>query len=105
MRLLTLYVLATYCFTQFWCKEELIILGLSPFTGQYGYVGRGVRPAVDLALEDIRNNGSYLSDYNLTIRWIDTEVRKLHIFQHYFAWGRMAPVSTAELLRWPAIAA
>ena len=55
-------------------REQLTIVGLAPFTGYHRHVGAGIEPAVKLALEDINNDRHVLPQYNLTVKWVDTEV-------------------------------
>lgn len=52
--------------------KDLVIVGLAPFDGD---IGPGIKPAVDLALQDINRHSSYLSRYNLSVHWVDTKVR------------------------------
>lgn len=55
-------------------KRELYIAGLFPFTGTHGSVGRGVKPAVDLALRHVNNDRSILPEYELKITFNDSKV-------------------------------
>lgn len=52
--------------------EPLVIVGLAPLERE---IGKGIKAAVDLALQDVNNNRSILSKYNMTVRWVDTKVR------------------------------
>ncbi|XP_025087518.1 gamma-aminobutyric acid type B receptor subunit 2-like isoform X2 [Pomacea canaliculata] len=54
-------------------KRELYIAGLFPFTGTHGSVGRGVKPAVDLALRHVNNDRSILPEYELKITFNDSK--------------------------------
>lgn len=57
-------------------SPPLSIMGLMPLTKEVakGSIGRGVLPAVELAIEQIRNE-SLLRPYFLDLRLYDTEVR------------------------------
>ena len=55
-------------------KQNLTVVGLAPFTGVHGHVGRGIEPAVQLALQDIHDGGTLLTNYRLNMKWIDTKV-------------------------------
>ena len=55
-------------------KRHLYIVGLFPFTGALGPVGRGVRPAVELALRHVNNDSSVLPGVTLHVSYNDTEV-------------------------------
>ena len=55
-------------------ERHLYIVGLFPFTGALGPVGRGVRPAVELALLHVNNDTSVLPGVTLHVSYNDTEV-------------------------------
>ena len=55
-------------------KRHLYIVGLFPFTGPLGSVGRGVRPAVELALRHVNDDKSVLPGVTLHMSYNDTEV-------------------------------
>lgn len=57
-------------------KKEIVIAGLFPTSHDIGAgsIGRGVRPAVKLALDMINNNTEILTNYVLNMTWKDTEV-------------------------------
>ncbi|KAF4025525.1 hypothetical protein G4228_017443 [Cervus hanglu yarkandensis] len=56
-------------------------MGLMPLTKEVakGSIGRGVLPAVELAIEQIRNE-SLLRPYFLDLRLYDTEVECISVF-------------------------
>ena len=60
--------------------QQLTIVGLAPFTEKYKSVGECIKPAVQLALEDINGDKNVLHGYNLTVKWIDTQVS---VFEKY----------------------
>lgn len=57
-------------------KKEIVIAGLFPTSHDIlaGAIGRGVRPAVQLALDMVNNDTSILRDYDLRMTSNDTEV-------------------------------
>ncbi|MXQ98685.1 hypothetical protein E5288_WYG000698 [Bos mutus] len=60
-------------------------MGLMPLTKEVakGSIGRGVLPAVELAIEQIRNE-SLLRPYFLDLRLYDTEIRNESLLRPYF---------------------
>ena len=58
-------------------KRDIYIAGLFPTSDEIpeGAIGRGVRPAVELALQHINNDSRILKDYTLKMTWNDTKVR------------------------------
>lgn len=58
-------------------KQDVYIAGLFPTDENIpeGAIGRGVRPAVELALQHINNHSGILDRYNLKMTWNDTKVR------------------------------
>ncbi|CAN7976533.1 unnamed protein product, partial [Ixodes persulcatus] len=56
--------------------EELLIAGFFPTTANLseGAIGRGVVPAVNLALRHINSSPHFLPGYRLDIIWNDTQV-------------------------------
>lgn len=60
--------------------EELLIAGFFPTTLNLseGAIGRGVVPAVNLALRHINSSPHYLPGYRLDIIWNDTQVSAHH---------------------------
>ena len=56
---------------------EIVIAGLFPtsYDIEAGQIGRGVRPAVKLALDMVNNNTEILPGYDLQMTWNDTQVR------------------------------
>ncbi|XP_067655790.1 gamma-aminobutyric acid type B receptor subunit 2-like [Haliotis asinina] len=56
-------------------KQDVYIAGLFPTDENIpeGAIGRGVRPAVELALQHINNHTGILSRYNLKMTWNDTK--------------------------------
>lgn len=58
---------------------DLHIAGFFPTTYNLseGAIGRGVVPAVNLALEHLNNATQFLPGYTLAIQWNDTQVRSL----------------------------
>ncbi|XP_067936767.1 gamma-aminobutyric acid type B receptor subunit 2-like [Watersipora subatra] len=71
--LLTLLGLFAASTTDFGSGEEIMIVGLAPFGERHNYVGEGIKPAVQLALDDINRDEKVLPNHNLSISWIDTE--------------------------------
>ena len=65
--------------TDFGSGEEIMIVGLAPFGERHNYVGEGIKPAVQLALDDINRDEQVLPNHNLSISWIDTEVSGVEI--------------------------
>lgn len=60
--------------------RELRLLGILPMSGD-GWVGGGsCLPAVQMAIDDINVRDDILSEYNLTYKWIDSEVCAFFIF-------------------------
>jgi hypothetical protein len=57
-------------------RQEIVIAGLFPTAEDIkeGEIGRGVRPAVELALERVNNDSRILTDYELKLTWNDTRV-------------------------------
>ena len=56
--------------------NELRLLGMLPISGTTGWNGGAAcLPAIDMALTDINNNSDLLDGYNLTYKWLDTQVR------------------------------
>lgn len=57
-------------------KKEIVIAGLFPISEdiEAGAIGRGVRPAVKLALDMVNNDSRILKDYDLKMTWNDTGV-------------------------------
>lgn len=53
--------------------RRLTIVGAAPLTG-YHRQGAGIRPAVQLAIEDINADADVLPNYNLAVEWVDTRV-------------------------------
>lgn len=70
-------------------RHDVYVAGFFPFGGRVpgsipeGRVGRGVMPAVKLAVEHINENPTVLRNYRLHVWWNDTEVseRQYSIFQ------------------------
>jgi hypothetical protein len=73
------YLLLTLitCILSLYAKE-LRLLGLLPMTGDGWSGGMSCLPALQMALDDVNNNGVILRDYNLTYNWIDTKVENLY---------------------------
>ena len=71
----TLYYLIV-C-TKFKSQQDIVIAGLFPMSESIkeGEIGRGVRPAVDLALKMINNDSNILPEHHLTLVANDTQVR------------------------------
>ena len=74
-------LLATFCLSVCALAEgaaavDLHIAGFFPTTYNLseGAIGRGVVPAVNLALEHINNATQFLPGYTLAIQWNDTQV-------------------------------
>lgn len=57
-------------------RKEIVIAGLFPTSEDIpeGRIGRGVRPAVELALDRVNNDSRILKDYVLKLTWNDTKV-------------------------------
>ena len=60
-------------------EEELYIAGFFPFSGPLGSVGRGVHPAVELAIEHVNNDTSVLPGLRLNVTYMDTKVSVLSV--------------------------
>ena len=58
-------------------NSTLYIAGFFPMTSENdaGGLGRGVLPAVKLALADVNADNNVLKDYKLEMIWHDTQVR------------------------------
>lgn len=58
-------------------KATIHIAGLFPLSHDQpeGAIGRGVLPAVQLALDHVNNNTDILKGYQLEMEWNDTKVR------------------------------
>ena len=69
------YICGIIC-TEFTSKQEIVIAGLFPMSNSIkeGEIGRGVRPAVDLALKMINKDETLLPHHNLTLIANDTQV-------------------------------
>ncbi|KMQ90509.1 gamma-aminobutyric acid type b receptor subunit 2-like protein [Lasius niger] len=57
-------------------KRDVYIAGFFPYGNHVpeGHIGRGVMPAVKLAVEHINEHPTILRDYRLHMWWNDTEV-------------------------------
>ncbi|GAB1598328.1 uncharacterized protein LOC115214515 [Argonauta hians] len=68
-------VLATILFFVAGVSSDLHIIGLFPTTTdrEAGAIGRGVRPAVELAIEKVNSDPGILPHWNLTVNWNDTK--------------------------------
>lgn len=57
-------------------KRDVYIAGFFPYGNHVpeGHIGRGVMPAVKLAVEHINEHATILRDYRLHMWWNDTEV-------------------------------
>jgi len=62
--------------------HRITIIGMAPFSGDFGGEGLGVRPAVDLALHDI-HRANLLMDYQLNVSWVDTRVSPRNRIAHF----------------------
>jgi len=64
-------------------RHDVYIAGFFPFGGRVsgsipeGQVGRGVMPAVKLAVDHINENPTLLRNYRLHVWWNDTQVSRL----------------------------
>lgn len=60
-------------------KRDVYIAGFFPYGNHVpeGHIGRGVMPAVKLAVEHINEHPTILRDYRLHMWWNDTEVSSL----------------------------
>lgn len=58
-------------------RRDIYLVGLFPLSGNMSSVGRGVRPAVELALKHVNNKEDILSDYQLKVAFNDTMVSAL----------------------------
>ena len=76
----TLYC-AIMCITFKDHHQDIVIAGLFPLSESIkeGEIGRGVRPAVDLALDMINNNTSILPHHYLSLVANDTQVRVYYL--------------------------
>lgn len=63
-------------------KTEIVIAGLFPTSHDIaaGKIGRGVRPAVQLALDIVNNDTNILHNYQLNMTWNDTQVCYLSFY-------------------------
>jgi len=64
-------------------RHDVYIAGFFPFGGRVsgsipeGRVGRGVMPAVKLAVDHINENPTLLRNYRLHVWWNDTQVSRI----------------------------
>lgn len=56
-------------------KPSIVIAGLFPVTNEESGVGRGVLPAVELAMEHVNAHPTVLRNFTLEMDWNDTKVR------------------------------
>ncbi|VVC42344.1 Periplasmic binding protein-like I [Cinara cedri] len=68
-------------------RHDVYIAGFFPFGGRVsgsipeGRVGRGVMPAVKLAVDHINESPTLLRNYRLHVWWNDTQVSKKNKFK------------------------
>ena len=78
-------------------KTEIVIAGLFPTSHDIaaGKIGRGVRPAVQLALDIVNNDTNILHNYQLNMTWNDTQVCYLspYFLQLMLKKGRCGPIN------------
>lgn len=67
-------------------KRDVYIAGFFPYGNHVpeGHIGRGVMPAVKLAVEHINEHPTILRDYRLHMWWNDTEVSETIRIRHRF---------------------
>lgn len=76
-------------------RHDVYIAGFFPFGGRVsgsipeGRVGRGVMPAVKLAVDHINENPTLLRNYRLHVWWNDTQV--IESFIYYITVGPRVP--------------
>ena len=59
--------------------EDIYIAGLLPMSGeQNAGIGKGVLPAINLALQHVNDDGRVLPNHRLELVWNDTEVSYKH---------------------------
>ena len=65
-------------------KHDVYIAGFFPFDENVaeGEIGRGVLPAVRLAVDHINDNPTVLRNYILHLWWNDTKV--IHLYYYYY---------------------
>ena len=67
-----------------WSRRKVLHLaGLFPLS--VGNVGRGVLPAVELAMRHVNNHSSILPGYKLEMAWNDTQVRQYYLSLLFFS--------------------
>lgn len=88
-------------------RHDVYIAGFFPFGGRNavtipeGQLGRGVMPAVKLAVDHINENSLILRNYRLHVWWNDTEVRPrfVGLFNPYWALQNMLYLIWIDLSR------
>lgn len=66
-------------------KRDVYIAGFFPYGNHVpeGHIGRGVMPAVKLAVEHINEHPTILRDYRLHMWWNDTEVSLFSLYPFF----------------------
>jgi gamma-aminobutyric acid type B receptor len=68
-------------------RHDVYIAGFFPY-GRHvpeSHIGRGVMPAVKLAVDHINESPTVLRNYRLHMWWNDTEVRRNYLFPHAYS--------------------
>lgn len=84
-------------------KHDVYIAGFFPFDDSVteSEIGRGVLPAVRLAVDHINDNPTVLRNYILHLWWNDTKVRFWFIYEFYASFVEKTEIYLSPILPLP----
>ena len=82
LRMVLVLLMCSSCGVSALKEKTLTIGGIFPMNGSWGG-GVSCLPAVEMALEDVNNRSDILPDYNLEMRFGDSQVSRSRKHKHF----------------------